>query len=135
MKNSSIDFGTLAINSVSNTDNNKSPLVVRNDGNLVANITYISINESPWQSYPDNTEYFQFKIDNDSTEINSFNWTASITTWTNLTNIANYNNTAVAYLNYQDANDEAEIDIKIKVPENEPPGHKQATIYIIGQGS
>ena len=38
------------------------------------------------------------------------------TTWTNLTTIANQNKTAVCFLNYRDASDEAEIDLRIVFP-------------------
>ncbi|MEM3374707.1 MAG: DUF2341 domain-containing protein [Candidatus Woesearchaeota archaeon] len=131
--NNSIDFGNLNINDVKDTDNNVSQMIIRNDGNLIANITYISINNSLWESVSDNTEYFQFKIDNVSYEPNSFNWTLSTTNWTNLTFIFNTNKTAVAYLLYQDKNDEAEIDYRIKVPPGERAGEKRTTILIIGE--
>ncbi|NTV23075.1 MAG: LamG domain-containing protein [Nanoarchaeota archaeon] len=130
-----VDFGTGVRNTSEDTDNGHSPLVVRNDGNIVANITYISINHSLWDSVGDNTEYLQFKIDNDTTEANSFNWTASTTVWTNLTTIDNTNKTAVCFLEYNDANDTAEIDIKLTIPYDEPGGQKTSTIYIIGQQS
>ncbi len=131
---SSVDFDTLNINSMTDTDNNKSPIVVRNDGNLMANIS-ISINQSIFSTYADNTEYFQFKADNDTTESGSFNWTASVTTWTNLTVISSMNESAISNLNYVDTKDDAEIDIKIAVPSNEPPGAREATLYVIGQQS
>ncbi|MBN2422623.1 hypothetical protein JXB41_05320 [Candidatus Woesearchaeota archaeon] len=134
LTNDGIDFGIMALNESNNTDTiPPNPLIVQNDGNVIANITWISINASIFSSVEHNTEYFQYKIDNDSTEAGSFNWTESITTWTPLTNITNQNKTAVAFLHYNDSNDEAEIDINLTVPQLEPPGTKSATIYIIGQ--
>jgi len=129
----SVDFGLLTLNQTADTDNDKPPLIVQNDGNIVANITWVSINQSIWTSQPDNTEYFQFKIDNDTTEPGSFDWGASTTTWTNLTTIDKQNRTAIAYLNYNDTNDEAEIDIRVRVPPNEPGGLRTITVYVIGQ--
>ena len=75
----------------------------------------------------------QFKVDNDTTEAGSFNWTASQTTWTNITSIQIQNKSAVCYLNYLDTNDEAEIDIKVTVPSSEPAGIKNFLVYIIGE--
>ena len=86
-----------------------------------------------WQSVPHDTEYFQFKVDNVSSELGSFNYTDSTTTWTNLTNITIQNKTAVGYLNYSDKSDEVEIDIRVKVPLNEPPGVRRSVVYIIGE--
>ncbi|GIU70407.1 MAG: hypothetical protein KatS3mg002_1643 [Candidatus Woesearchaeota archaeon] len=133
--NNSIDFGNLKLNDIMDTDNNISPFIIRNDGNILANITYISINQSLWSSVSDNTEYFQFKVDNVSSEPNSFNWSESTTIWTNLSLIDNTNKTAIAYLKYQDNNDEAQIDIRVKVPPSESAGEKKSTIIIIGEDS
>ncbi|MBU0757146.1 MAG: hypothetical protein KKF44_03720, partial [Nanoarchaeota archaeon] len=133
LTSSAVDFGTMEINSTNDTDSGPTPLVVQNDGNVMANITWVSVNQSLFSSVGLDTEYFQFKVDNDSTENNSFNWTESTTTWTNLTLISSQNKTAVSYLDYNDSNDEAEIDLRLWVPYNEPPGAKEVTIYIIGE--
>jgi hypothetical protein len=49
------------------------------------------------------------------------------------TDIAVENVTVIKELDYNDTHDTAEIDINITVPENEPPGNKVVTIYIIGE--
>ncbi|MBU0757643.1 MAG: LamG domain-containing protein, partial [Nanoarchaeota archaeon] len=131
---SEVSFGSMEVNGTNDTDTSPpSPMVVRNDGNVFANITWISINQSLFSSVGADTEYFQFKIDNDTTEANSFNWTESTTSWTNLSLIGSQNKTAVGFLNYSDAADTCEIDFRLWVPSQEPPGTKDVTVYIIGQ--
>ena len=93
----------------------------------------VFLNQSFFTSVSSNSEYIRFKIDNDSSEMNSFNWSGSQTSWMNLTLITDLNRTAISYLNYSDANDEAEIDINITVPLTEAPGIKRTKVYIIGQ--
>ena len=75
------------------------------------------------------TSYFQFAADNTTLEPGSFNWTGSQTTYTNVDETEqNY----VSYLNYSDANDEAELEINLTIPQSEPPGPKQSIITLIG---
>jgi len=78
-----------------------------------------------WESESLNTTYFQFKADN-STEINAFDPTVSQISWSNMLNISKL---TIAYLNYTQ-NDSAEIDIYVKVPQNEPQGSKSSTIIM-----
>lgn len=127
-------FGNVEINHEYNTSNpgaTTNPLVVQNDGNVFADIN-VSANESLWQSVGLNTDYFQFKANNLTTEADSFNWTLSTTTWTNIPNISILNATAIKSLNYTDKNDTAEIDIRIKVPADEPSGFRHSTMIITG---
>jgi hypothetical protein len=133
MVNDSIDFGVMGINETKNTDEGYGPFVVQNDGNIVANITWISVNASIFTSIPGESEYFQFKVDNTTAEPRSFNYTNSTTSWTDLSIMSSQNKTAVSYLNYTDASDEAQIDIRVRVPLSEPSGARRATLYIIGQ--
>ena len=134
MINDSIDFGSKNTGDKDNTtDNSPGPFVVQNDGNVIANITWVSANQSMWSTQPSNTEYFRFKIDNTTNEESSFNYTESTTNWTNMTDISVSNQTAVAYLHYNDTKDTAEIDLLIEVPADEPPGMKLVTVYVIGQ--
>jgi len=128
-----VSFGLMELNETKDTDTGYLPMTVRNDGNIIANITWLSANHSLWQSVGSNTDYFQFKIDNATTEAYSFDWSASQTSWVNVTLISEQNSTAVAYLNYSDSNDEAEIDIRVTVPPFEPPGNRSTLIYVIGQ--
>ena len=117
-----IYFGNLAIEESSNTDDSLSPFVITNDGTVYINV---SVNASAlWiEKAPSN---YQFKVDNDSTESNSFNWLSSLTNWTNmpLTGFV----VAVDNLSYVDSSDTAEIDINITVPAGEALGIKNSTI-------
>ena len=117
------------------TDNVPGPLIIQNDGNVIANITWISANNSLWTSSGAGleTSYFQFKVDNGTTEAGSFNWTNSTTTWSNITSVGVVNRTAVAYLLYNDSSDTAEIELKVVAPTNETAGMKSVTIFVIGQ--
>ncbi|MCM2325578.1 MAG: LamG domain-containing protein, partial [Candidatus Woesearchaeota archaeon] len=130
---SRVNFGNLAPGAITDTDNNASPLVVQNDGNIRMNISYVSAASSLFSTIGLNTLYFMFKVDNDTTEANSFNWTISQTSWTNITSILTQNKSAIGQLKYQDSQDTAEIDIKVTVPPHESPGSKNAIVYIIGE--
>jgi hypothetical protein len=134
--NDLVNFGIMYNNQSNSTDDpGLSALIVENTGNIVANISRISANASIWQSVGLNTVHFQFKADNDTTEANSFNWTASTTAWENLTAANILNKTVISYLQYNASNDEAEIDLKLKVPINEPVSVRSALIYLIGENS
>jgi len=134
MINDSVDFGNKNTGDKDNTtDGSPGPFVVQNDGNVIANITWVSANQSLWTNAGLNTEYFRFKVDNTTNEPGSFNYSASTITWTNITDIGVKNETAVAYLHYNDSKDTAEIDLLIEVPGVEPPGMKLVTVYVIGQ--
>ncbi|MFH2020793.1 MAG: DUF2341 domain-containing protein, partial [archaeon] len=133
MVNNSVNFGTLGLNATADTDTLGGPLVVRNDGNIVANITWVSINASMWETVGADTEYLQFKADNMTTESGSFNYSGSTTSWTNLSIISSQNKTIISNLNYIDTKDEAQIDIRVRVPSSEPVGPKKISLYIIGQ--
>ncbi len=133
LSNTTINFGSLTVTQSKNTDNGSiSPLRIENNGNIMVNIARIGANASLWLRQALNTEYFQFKADNDTTESRSFNWSGSVTSWTNMTSIAVVNQSVVKQLDYKDANDTAEIDLKVTVPLNEPPTNKRAQIYIVG---
>ena len=133
--NNSINFGTLSMNESADTDTLGGPFVVRNDGNVLANISWVSINQSLFTTVGGNTPYLRFKVDNSTKEPRSFNYSNSTILWTNLDLITQTNRTAIGYLNYSDTSDEAEIDINITVPIDEPPGLKSILMYIIGQES
>ena len=126
--NDTVDFGQLNISGTNNTtDNNPYPLVIRNIGNINVNLT-IYANDSLWQSPTGilNTSYFRFKADN-RTEPGSFDYANSQTSWRNMTS---YNISLIKLLNYSDSKDEAEVDLEITVPADEPTGLKNSTIII-----
>jgi hypothetical protein len=135
LTNASMNFGSLDISQTKDTESLVSPFILENNGNMMANIARISANSSLWIRQPINTIYFRFKADNDTTEKDSFTWSTSAVSWTNMTSVLVTNQTVIQQLDYKSANDTAEIDISVTVPLNEPPGTKKATVYIIGSSS
>jgi hypothetical protein len=122
---STVDFGGLGLGVNDNTtDDSPGPIVMENDGNVIENVS-IYAEDDLWESVPNPTEKFQFKVDNVTTEKNSFNWSESITTFTNMPTAAVV---AVVDLNYQDSTDSAEVDLKIEVPTDEPLGVRTSKI-------
>jgi len=129
----SINFGTMAQFEVNDTTNNQpNPFKLENDGNTGANI---SVNSTPlWTSASAqlNTSYYQFRADNASGEDNSFNWLNSQTTWANMSDISK---SVIDTLNYSDSNDLAEIEIRVEVASDEPPGSKSANLIFYAEES
>ncbi len=122
---STVNFGSLSLSQNDNTtDDIPAPIVMDNDGNVFENISVYAADDL-WESVANPTDKFQFKISNVTSELNSFNWTASTTIFTNLPTAAV---TAVVDLNYSDATDSAEADIKVEVPADEPAGTKQSKV-------
>jgi len=119
----------LPLTSDDTSDGSPLPLIVENTGNVFADITF----NGTWifsATSPGGTDY-QFAADN-ATEPNSFNWSASQTTYANVDESAqNY----IFELNYSDAADEAELEINLTIPQNETPGTKQSTIILTGVAS
>lgn len=128
--NATVDFGTQAPGDINDTtDNNPDPFLIRNDGNSFIDIN-ISADDLLWDSEGSPSAFFQYKADNDTSELNSFNYTGSTTTFTN---VPTSNQTFLQKLNYSDAADQAEIDLRIEVPATEPAGDKSSTILFTGQ--
>ena len=122
---SAVNFGSLSLSQNDNTtDDIPAPIVMDNDGNVFENISIYAVNDL-WESVANPTDKFQFKIDNLTAELYSFNWTASLTDFTNLPTAAVV---AIVDLNYSDATDSAEADLKVEVPSDEPAGAKQSKI-------
>ncbi len=123
LTNDLIEFGMMALNEVNDTaDGDPEPFKMENIGNTEANI---SVNAtSLWDSESLDTEYYQFKANRTDSQ-DSFNWSLSQTTWEN---ISSSYKLAIAYFNHTDGNDDAALDLKIKVPESESPGTKNSTI-------
>ena len=111
------------------TDNDPYPIVVQNSGNVVVDIINITATNL-FQNASNPTTNYQFKIDN-STELNSFNYSNSITDWSTFN--SSYSNVLVKSLDYVDTQDTFELDIKISVPADEPLGAKSSTINVVGE--
>jgi len=120
-----MNFGTMELFEVNDTTNDQpAPFELENDGNTEANV---SVNSTPlWQSESAqlNTSYYRFKADN-STEANSFDWINSQTVWADM---SDFYKSVIAILNHTDSNDLAEIDIRVEVASDEPPGSKSAIL-------
>ena len=128
---STVDFGTVYQGGTDNTsDDSPGPLTVQNDGGVFVNVSIKrDVSSTPLFSGTgggDNTASFQFKVDN-STEVNSFDYAASITSWTNVPGTTAVDN-IIAYLNSSDASDIAEVDLLIAVPNDESTGPKNETL-------
>jgi len=126
--NSSVDFGSLQITQEKNTTGDDPyPLVVENSGNVVVNLT-LHANSSLWsRSYAGlNTIYFQYMADNTS-ETNSFNWSLSQTSFTNLSSVGI---NLIKALSYNNSKDTAEIELKVVVPPDEPSGSKVTGLVV-----
>jgi hypothetical protein len=132
--NQYVEFGDVFINEEYNTSEPfhadlTKPLIFENYGNVFVDVQ-IGVNETTplWRSAyaPLNTSYFQYMAGN-STETNSFNWTASTQVWENMSSTMKY---AVRYLNYSDLSDLAEIELKIRVPSDEIAGQRTTQIVL-----
>jgi len=131
---SEVDFGNLVQGgSNDTTDDSPSPFALRNDGNVLLDIN-IMANSFLFSGTGsgNNTSTFQFKAANKSGETNSFSWPSSITDFTNFTDV---NQKAIASMNFTNASDEAEIEVKINVPPNEAAGAKSADIIFTASQS
>lgn len=136
-----MSFGSMNPNEVNDTtDNDPYPFRVRNDGNVLTdfNITVDTAEDWLWDRYTAASQYFQYSIDNATAystyaeENASFNWSDSATTpaWFDIPETNTSAN--IRQLNYSDIMDEAEIDVRIQVPSDEPAGDKGSTARITG---
>ncbi|MCX6709774.1 MAG: hypothetical protein NTV63_02350, partial [Candidatus Woesearchaeota archaeon] len=123
---SNTSFGGLSMGETNDTtDDIPSPLKIRNTGNIMVNVSINATNL--WTSVGNGTANYRFKADNVTTEVGSFDWVNSQTSWYNLnTGLIS----AIRNLNYSDTMDEAEIDVYVLVPITESPGLKNSTITV-----
>ena len=123
-----VSFGSMTLNVNNDTDDGSpAPFRLQNNGNILINI---SINgTSLWGSDPSPTSNYQYKIDNVSGENNSFVWSTSNTTYTNMPVV---DMTAIIGLNHTDITDSCQIDISITVPSNEGPANRTSTVIFRG---
>lgn len=128
LPDSTINFGSKNIGDTDDTtDDTPSPLTVQNDGNCHIDIN-LSSDNLLWDTLPAASSNYRYKIDN-SSEAGSFNWSSSVTDWTN---IPVSNNTVISWFNHTDATDLAEVDILIDVPLDEPTGDKNSMLQFTG---
>ena len=130
LSRNSVDFGLLSLGAVDDTtDNSPLPFLIENDGNVFVNVS-IYANDDLWiNSLALNpSDYFRYKVDNDLSELDSFNWTISKTAfWSQVPPLLG-EEIVIAHLNWSDNSDSAEIDLDLTVPPNEIAGPKQSLI-------
>ena len=131
--NANIDFGTIDLGQEDDTtDDSPQPFIIENDGNIEVDINAYGEN-SLWTMASLGSNYFMFKADN-SSELNSFNYSGSITSWVAVPNQSNQV-LLIRQLDWHDTSDTAEIDVYVRSPVDEPPGPKSANIRFIGGAS
>ncbi|HLD86988.1 MAG TPA: hypothetical protein VJB12_02905 [Candidatus Nanoarchaeia archaeon] len=123
--NGTVNFGSsLSLGEEANTsDETPYPFVIENDGNILANMS-IYAEDDLWDSSPNPTTDFMFRAANTS-ELHSFNWTLSNTSFTPLPTAAG---TIIRGFDYRDSQDSAKIDIHIRVPGDETAGEKSSKV-------
>jgi len=121
-------FGTMSLGEVNDTtNNNPAPLRIRNDGNLFVNITLNATALWSSSSASLGTSYYQFRADNVTAEIGAFSWSSSTTSWANM---QSSQTSIIKELNYNNSIDEAEIELRVEVPLDEPSDSKTSTITV-----
>ena len=112
------NFGSLNASSATNNvtddtlDGSPGPLVVLNDGNVRIN-TSVNATDPLWSNAGLGTLYFQFADENSSS-------------WTDMSTTGQAHTSDLLYDNSR------ELEIRIQVPVQEPPGTKQSTVYVTG---
>ncbi len=127
-----VDFGD-ADNDHTNdtTDDNPPPFLIQSDGNVYTDVVNVTSNQSFFTGASTIDSDFQLKVDNYPAEPGAFNWTGSAIDWINLTTIQ----TILDYFDWHDVNDSAEIEVKVHVPLDEPPGEKITGLVFYGEQS
>jgi len=122
-----MDFGALDLLQIYDTVNNSpSPFIFQNQGNVnidLKNLTLIPVESQFWATQGMNKEYLQFKVDNYSISGNenynsSFNYSASTIDWNNF---SQGNDFPMKALDYHNGSNYVEVDLRLKVPGDEPP--------------
>ena len=130
-----IDFSTMSIGQTKDTftsDVDSGPFALRNNGNVEIEVN-LSENStlSLFTSQIAPSIYYQFKGDYATGEEGAFLLSDAITNYTNIPRSPT-NLTLFKKFNHTDTIDEAEIDINLSIPLDEPAGYKESTIEFIG---
>jgi len=128
--NDTINFGTINMSESKNTTTNSPyPFSLQNNGNCFANV---SMNATKlWNTIVSNSSYYQFKADNLTGEEGAFDWLKSLTSWNQMPMTGE--SVALVALNFNDSKDSAEVDVLVTVPDEEPAGDRQSTVYFTGR--
>ena len=98
-------------------------MLIQNNGNLKLNI---SINSTDlWLSKPNPSSYYQFRIDDNSSNA----WDSALNdSWYNIVKTTPL--LAIGGLKYYDKNDSAEIELKVTGPPDEGAGAKKSQLMV-----
>ena len=131
----------MSLNQVKDTTtDNPAPYTIENDGNLQSNVTVWSTDL--WESasiglYPlpggkpgVPNEYFQFMMDDNDPD--PWIWALN-QSWVNMTNTSATAILAAYGSRWQNTSDKYEVEIRLHVPDDEPPGSKDTTTTITCQ--
>ncbi|MBI2139890.1 right-handed parallel beta-helix repeat-containing protein [Candidatus Woesearchaeota archaeon] len=120
-------FVTLSLGQEDNTtDNSPAPVRVRNDGNIRLNIS-VHANQSLWIRKALNTTFYMMAAGNFSTQPESFNWSGSAQSFTNVTNVSKY---IIKQLEFNATKNTGEIEISVTTPPDEPDGAKESFLIL-----
>lgn len=125
-----VNFGNISAGSTDNTtDDNPVPFEIRNDGSVEVNVTIARQSNSTalfnGTGGGDDTASFQFKAGVAGEGI-SANPACSVADWTHVPGTDPL--VVLCEFNYQDSNDEAEIELLINPPADEPAGTKSENL-------
>ncbi|MDD5416593.1 MAG: hypothetical protein PHU12_01305 [Candidatus Aenigmarchaeota archaeon] len=134
---STVSFGTMPPGAINETSSNSpQPFLIQNDGTVSVNVTIAREPSSPilfsGTGSGDNSASFQFAA-NVSTEAGSFDTSTSIMTWTNMPGTAPIE--FLKGLKHPTPSDSAEVELRIAVPGDEPPGVKSEALSFIAYQS
>jgi hypothetical protein len=124
--NDTINFGSMTIDESKNTTTNSPyPFSLQNNGNCFANV---SINATQlWNTISSDSDTYEYKADNLTGEEGAFNWLASKFAWAQMPITGQ--TVAIAELDFNDSKDSVEVDVLVTVPNQEPSGDRQSTVY------
>lgn len=110
------NFGSLSANaSVNTVDNAPNPLVINNTGNVAVNTDVRALN-TLWANQPLNTSYFQYADQ-------------ATTNWKNMSSTNILHTTSLARTVTRN------IEIRVEVPQNEPPGDKSSSVQATAEAA
>lgn len=127
-----VDFGSMNNGESNETgDDVPLPFTVQNDGTVDVNVTINASDLWDGTGAQNPSVYYRFTA-NTSSEGTCFDTGESITTYTNMPSSATL---AIAFLNYTNSCDLAEVEINVTVPSDESAGAKSSTVWFIGTQS
>jgi len=119
-----VEFGEFLTGTNDTSDDVPPPFLLQNDGNCYLNV---SVNATDlWVEASNPSDYFKYKVDNNSGEEGAFDWTPSQISWAQM---PASESVSIVELNWSDEIDSVEVDLNITVPTQEVAGYKESTVY------